>query len=101
LRIQLATALRERDETRRECKGWTAENAALWARIRTLELDIAVHSATKARADAAESERDSLRTALTDIVTLCMDVPATEDWRAKVGDKARKALYGEAAWKTK
>jgi hypothetical protein len=42
---------------------------------------------------------ERLRTALTDIVTLCMDVPATEDWRAKVGDKARKALYGEPGWK--
>jgi hypothetical protein len=48
-----------------------------------------------------KSERDALRAALQDIVTLCMDVPATEDWRAKVGDKARTALYGEAAWETK
>jgi hypothetical protein len=48
-----------------------------------------------------KSERDSYRTALEEIINLAMDVADTPDWRAKVGDKARKALYGEAAWQTK
>jgi hypothetical protein len=44
---------------------------------------------------------DALRTALTEIINLAMDVADTPDWRKAVGDKARKALHGEAAWQTK
>jgi hypothetical protein len=84
LRVQLATALRERDEAKACARTW-AQNAHRAALL----------------TGKTEKERDSYRTALQDIVTLCMDVPATEDWRKAVGDKARKALYGEAAWETK
>jgi hypothetical protein len=89
LRVQLATALRERDTYRDDAAYFKA----------SYQRKLADEKRLLESAAATVAERDALRTALTDIVTLCMDVPATEDWRAKVGDKARKALYGEPGWK--
>jgi hypothetical protein len=51
------------------------------------------------RAEAAESERDALRTALQEVNALLMSVPPGEDWRAVVREKVVKALYGEPGWK--
>jgi hypothetical protein len=47
----------------------------------------------------AESERDALRTALTEVNDLLMSVPVGEDWRVVVRKKVVVALFGEAAWK--
>jgi hypothetical protein len=50
--------------------------------------------AEKKRADAHEK-------VLEEIILLCMDVPRDgDDWRKLVADKARKARYGDPAWKT-
>jgi chromosome segregation ATPase len=95
-----AEAFRLEGEVKRLQEALGAANAelAVW---RDKDGREAKYEHVSQRCTKAESERDALRTALQDIVTLCMDVPATEDWRAKVGDKARKALHGEAAWETK
>lgn len=88
LQVQLATALKERDEAR-----LALANAITARDEETNESD--------ARADAAESERDALRTALTEVNNLLMSVPQHEDWRAIVRKKVVVALFGEAAWETK
>lgn len=75
LRIQLATALRERDEAKD------------------------MYHRYFDRLCASESERDSLRTALTEVNDLLMSVPPGEDWRAVVREKVVTALHGEPGWK--
>jgi hypothetical protein len=82
LKIQLATALKERD----------TEKAARWE----LEKERGqVNGALKAELD----ETTRLRTALIEVNDLLMSVPAGEDWRARVRKKVVVALFGEAAWK--
>jgi hypothetical protein len=79
--------------------------SAIYAEAFRLEGEVArLKQEAQELRDAADTwlaERDALRAALQDIVTLCMDVADTPDWRKAVGDKARKALHGEAAWQTK
>jgi hypothetical protein len=91
LRVQLATALRECNSLHVRLRGET-ERADRSAKDVAETLD---------SLNAAQKERDSYRAALTDIVTLCMDVADTPDWRKAVGDKARAALFGPPAWERK
>jgi 1,2-phenylacetyl-CoA epoxidase catalytic subunit len=45
-----------------------------------------------------ETREQFLERILKEIITICMDVPGDEDWRKKVGDKARAAVWGPTAW---
>lgn len=74
LQVQLATALKERDEM-----ALRAEHFA-------------------ARILAAESERDALRATLTEVNNLLMSVPEGADWRQIVRKKVVLALHGEPTW---
>lgn len=91
LRIQLATALRERDRERDDAAYFRASYARKLADEKRLLKSAA----------ATVAERDALRTALTEVNDLLMSVPPGEDWRAVVREKVVKALFGEAAWETK
>lgn len=104
LQVQLATALRERDQARDELHHVDTrlgEMCARWTEARA-QLDAAKYMIEKARdCERAESERDALRTALTEVNNLLMSVPQHEDWRALVRKKVVLALFGEPAWETK
>jgi chromosome segregation ATPase len=129
LRIQLATALKERDEARALAEKWARREAAgvergiradadalseiqgLQAALSAANAELAVwrdedgreakYEHVSRRCTKAEAERDALRTALTEVNDLLMSVPPGEDWRAVVREKVVTALHGEAAWQTK
>jgi hypothetical protein len=96
LKIQLATALKERDEQKARAAKAEADSVIdQEARIRLARERNEIGEALA----AAERERDALRTALTEVNDLLLSVPAGEDWRAQVRKKVIVALFGEAAWK--
>lgn len=77
------------------------EMCARWTEARA-QINAAKYMVEKARdCERAEKERDSYRTALTEVNDLLLSVPPGEDWRAVVRKKVVVALFGEAAWKEK